>query len=150
MPRQSPRLSLDVQYAVAASGLPTATSLRRWAKAAQEATCIVTVRFVGAQEAQTLNSLYRGKDYATNVLAFVYDEQRPLRGDIVLCASVLRQEARTQRKPPTARRTVGWWPPRAVRPYSGCSPPQELIPRITRSPTSDSAGPFGLTTRSAG
>jgi probable rRNA maturation factor len=99
MAGQAPRLSLDVQYAVAASGLPSATSLRRWAKAAQQAACIVTVRFVGTQEAQTLNGLYRGKDYATNVLAFVYDEQRPLRGDIVLCAPVLRQEARTQRKP---------------------------------------------------
>jgi len=99
MPRRVPRLSLEVQYALAASRLPTAASLRRWAKAAQEDDCVVTVRFVGAREAQTLNSLYRGKDYATNVLAFVYDGQRPLRGDLVLCAPVLRQEARTQRKP---------------------------------------------------
>ena len=99
MPRRSPRLSLAVQYGVAASGLPVAPSLRRWAKAAQESDCIVTVRFVGAREAQTLNGLYRGKDYATNVLAFVYDGQRPVRGDIVLCAPVLRQEARAQQKP---------------------------------------------------
>ncbi len=99
MPRRSPRLSLAVQFAVAASGFPSAASLRRCAKAAQERDCVVTVRFVGAREGQTLNGLYRGKDYATNVLAFVYDGQSPVRGDIVLCAPVLRQEARTQRKP---------------------------------------------------
>ena len=54
---------------------------------------------VGTREAQTLNGLYRGKDYATNVLAFVYDEQGTVSGDIVLCAPVLRQEAKAQRKP---------------------------------------------------
>jgi probable rRNA maturation factor len=92
-------LSLAVQFAVATSGFPSTASLRRWAKAAQERDCIVTVRFVGTREGQTLNGLYRGKDYATNVLAFVYDGQSPVRGDIVLCAPVLRQEARAQRKP---------------------------------------------------
>ena len=56
------------------------------------------MRFVGTREGQTLNALYRGKDYATNVLAFVYDEQNPLTGDIVLCAPVLRREAKAQAK----------------------------------------------------
>jgi probable rRNA maturation factor len=96
---RSPRLGLTVQYALAASSLPRAASLRRWAKAAQERECVVTVRFVGMQEGQTLNALYRGKDYATNVLAFVYDERTSLTGDIVLCAPVLRREARAQGKP---------------------------------------------------
>lgn len=99
MPRRSPRLSLAVQYAVAKSGLPSLAALRRWAKGAQANDCVVTVRFVGAREGRTLNGIYRGKDYATNVLAFVYDAQSPLRGDIVLCAPVLRHEARAQRKP---------------------------------------------------
>jgi len=99
MPRRSPRLSLAVQYGVAASGLPSLAALRRWAKAAQGVACIVTVRFVGAREGRTLNGVYRGKDYPTNVLAFVYDGQSPLRGDIVLCAPVLRHEARAQQKP---------------------------------------------------
>jgi probable rRNA maturation factor len=92
-------MTLAVQYAVAGAGLPPAPSLRRWAKAAQERDCIVTVRFVGTREAQTLNGLYRGKDYATNVLAFVYDDQGTVSGDIVLCAPVLRQEAKAQGKP---------------------------------------------------
>ena len=99
MVARSPRLGLTVQYAIKASGLPPAASLRRWAKAAQERECALTVRFVGVREGQTLNALYRGKDYATNVLAFVYDDGARLTGDIVLCAPVLRREAGAQAKP---------------------------------------------------
>jgi probable rRNA maturation factor len=97
--KRAPRLSLAVQHAVAATDLPTAAAVRRWAKAAQDRDCTVTVRFVGSREGQTLNSLYRGRDYATNVLAFVYDVGQGLAGDIVLCAPVLRQEAKAQGKP---------------------------------------------------
>ena len=98
MAARSPRMSLSVQYAVAGSGLPPAPRLRRWAKAAQERDCIVTVRFVGKREGQTLNALYRGKEYATNVLAFLYDASATIEGDIVLCAPVVREEARAQGK----------------------------------------------------
>ncbi len=93
-----PRLALTVQQATAAATLPPVALLRRWARAAQERDCMVTVRFVGTREGQTLNSLYRGKDYATNVLTFVYDGET-LEGDIVLCTPVLRQEAKAQGKP---------------------------------------------------
>ena len=41
---------------------------------------------------------YRGKDYATNVLTFVYDDDAPRAGDIVLCAPVVRKEADAQGK----------------------------------------------------
>jgi probable rRNA maturation factor len=93
-----PRLSLDVQYGVEPSKLPAPAALRRWAKAATERDAAVTVRFVGKREGQTLNALYRGKEYATNVLAFAYDKAPRIAGDIVLCAPVLRDEARTQGK----------------------------------------------------
>ena len=33
------------------------------------------------------------------MLTFVYDDAMPLSGDVVLCAPVLRHEARAQRKP---------------------------------------------------
>ncbi len=99
MGRRTPRLSLAVQHATAAATLPGAAELRRWAKAAQERDCAITVRFVGEREGQTLNALYRGKDYATNVLTFVYDGDDLLEGDIVLCAPVLRREAKAQGKP---------------------------------------------------
>ena len=99
MRRRAPRLSLAVQHATVAAALPAEATLRRWAKAAQERDCAVTVRFVGEREGQTLNAFYRGKDYATNVLTFVYDVEDPLEGDIVLCAPVLRREAKMQGKP---------------------------------------------------
>ncbi len=98
MARRRPRLSLAVQYAVSAAKLPGASALRRWARSALERDARVTLRFVGRREGQTLNALYRGKDCATNVLTFVYDDAGRLEGDIVLCAPVLRQEAKVQGK----------------------------------------------------
>ena len=97
--RAAPRLSLSVQYAVASTTLPSAATLRRWARAAVDRDASVTLRFVGRREGQKLNTLYRGKEYATNVLAFVYDKAEPVSGDVVLCVPVLRQEARAQNKP---------------------------------------------------
>jgi probable rRNA maturation factor len=96
MSSQRPRLALRVQYAARGGDLPARPLLRRWAAAALERDASVTVRFVDAAEGRALNRTYRGKDAATNVLAFVYDEVSG--GDIVLCAPVLRREAREQGK----------------------------------------------------
>ena len=52
---------------------------------------------VAAAEARRLNRDFRGKDYATNVLTFVYGDT-PLAGDIVICAPVVAREAREQGK----------------------------------------------------
>ena len=97
--RTAPRVSLAVQYAVAPSRLPKPAALRRWAGAAVEREASVTLRFVGRREGRALNARYRGGAQATNVLAFVYDESPRIEGDVVLCAPVLREEARAQRKP---------------------------------------------------
>ena len=96
--RRAPRLSLAVQYGVAPTRLPSPAVLRRFAKAAAERDAAVTLRFVGKREGQTLNALYRGKEYATNVLAFAYDSNPRVEGDIVLCAPVVRDEAKAQGK----------------------------------------------------
>lgn len=96
--RAAPALSLSVQYASNAPELPTRAQVRRWAKAALLAPATVTVRFVDAIEGRALNAEYRGKDYATNVLTFVYDGDEPRAGDIVLCAPVVRKEADAQGK----------------------------------------------------
>jgi len=64
----------------------------------------VGVRVVGRAESRKLNSRYRGKDYATNVLSFpassipVTDAQALPLGDLVICPQVLRTEAREQHK----------------------------------------------------
>ena len=92
------RLTLTVQSAVDSSALPRRPTLRRWALAALERDARVTLRFVDAREGRALNHRYRGRDHATNVLTFVYDEGVSLAGDIVLCAPVVAKEAHVQHK----------------------------------------------------
>jgi probable rRNA maturation factor len=92
------KLSLSVQYASAAAGLPSRPQLRRWVNAALRQSAQVTLRIVDEAEGRELNKSYRGKDYATNVLTFTYDNELPLQGDIVLCAPVVAREAQEQRK----------------------------------------------------
>jgi probable rRNA maturation factor len=95
-------VGIDVQIASRARGIPAARSLRRWAAMATATAkpAELTLRIVTLNEARALNSAYRGKDYATNVLTFAYgeDERAGLRGDIVLCAAVIAAEAAKQGK----------------------------------------------------
>jgi probable rRNA maturation factor len=88
-----------VQYAVPRKGLPAATSFRGWAHAALAKPVDVTLRIVDEEEGRTLNRAYRGRDYATNVLTFVYSGRDPLAGDVALCAPVVAREARAQQIP---------------------------------------------------
>ncbi|MDZ4201041.1 MAG: rRNA maturation RNase YbeY [Gallionella sp.] len=93
-----PKLSLAVQYASEAAPLPTRPQWRRWFKAALQRDARVTLRLVDEPEGRELNRNYRGKDYATNVLTFVYDEGGELSGDVVVCAPVVEKEATAQAK----------------------------------------------------
>jgi len=93
--------SLTVQYAAEnadPADLPTRSQFRRWINTTLEQQAEITLRIVDEQEGRILNHDYRGKDYATNVLTFVYDDIKPLSGDIVLCAAVVEREAREQQK----------------------------------------------------
>ena len=95
--RAKPKLMLAVQYASKADDLPPRWRLRRWVAAAQEMAASLTLRFVDEAEGRMLNRDFRAKDYATNVLTFVYGEVgrgRALEGDIVICAPVLAKEAK--------------------------------------------------------
>ena len=70
-----PRLSLSVQYPdERLKDIITCQKLRRWVNAALQMPAEITLRFVDAEDGQALNRDYRGKDYATNVLTFPYDE----------------------------------------------------------------------------
>lgn len=98
-----PTLALTVQYAAAAADLPARSLLRRWVRAALDPdarSATITLRFVDAAEGRALNRRYRSRPGPTNVLSFVYDDEPGrCRGDIVLCAPVLRSEAAAQGKP---------------------------------------------------
>jgi probable rRNA maturation factor len=58
----------------------------------------VTVRYVAEAEGRRLNREFRGRDYATNVLSFPYEEDGAPEGDVVICAPVAAREARAQGK----------------------------------------------------
>jgi len=106
-----------VQYATGAKKLPTRAQFRRWIKVALhpqgirrrvpgsfaatlplQRNAVVTLRIVDEPEGRELNKTYRGKDYATNVLTFVYEEDGSLSGDIAICAPVVEREAQEQHK----------------------------------------------------
>ena len=86
--RARTKTSVAVQYAVPRRGLPSAASFRRWIASFSN----ITIRIVGEAEGRRLNRTFRKKSRATNVLSFDT-------GDVVLCAPVIRREARAQKKP---------------------------------------------------
>ncbi len=96
-------LQVDVQTACA-EPVPGEADIRRWVAAALPASrrrAEVSVRLVGEAEMRRLNRDYRGRDRATNVLAFPC---RPpgcgrLLGDIAVCAAVVEREARERNQP---------------------------------------------------
>ena len=98
-------LALDLQYAVKADNLPTQAQFETWVRVALGDTmdeAELTIRIVDASESQQLNHDYRGKDKPTNVLSFPFEAppgiELPLLGDLVICASVVENEALEQQK----------------------------------------------------
>lgn len=89
---------LAVQYATDNTEIPTRSQFRRWVKAALMQDAEIVLRLVDETEGRELNRQFRNKDYATNVLTFVYDDTQPLTGDIVLCAAIVKKEAGQQHK----------------------------------------------------
>ena len=100
-------LSIDLQLAYPAAGIPSAEEFKRWADSAlQQPQGELTIRVVDKSESQELNRKYRGKDKPTNVLSFPFEapEHLPYHylGDLVICAPVVLAEAREQGKPVTS------------------------------------------------
>jgi probable rRNA maturation factor len=105
-PARSPAtLQLQVRRRVRAWA-PPRRDLTRWVATALgrgAAGGELGLAVVGAPESRRLNSQYRGRDCATNVLSFPAPRSPPgapvrALGDLVICARVLRAEARAQAK----------------------------------------------------
>src|SRR5579862_1650664 len=99
---------ITVQRAVAKHEMPAATQLKQWAKEVlknKTPDVEMTIRVVTVAEMTELNTQYRHKTGATNVLSFPYDmpvglgDEPILLGDIVICANIVQQEAAAQSKP---------------------------------------------------
>lgn len=101
---------VDVQVAVDEQFVPESGGIATWVDRAIQAvgqTDVgeISVRVVSESEMQQLNSEFREQDKPTNVLSFPAgsieglppDAGLPL-GDIVVCASVVRDEAKAQGK----------------------------------------------------
>ena len=103
-------MNVDVQIAVDDAGVPACEVIRDRVRRALNETnpgrdVDVSVRIVDEHEMRTLNREYRKQDKPTNVLAFpagdaefVPPGERPLLGDIVVCAAVVAREAEEQGK----------------------------------------------------
>jgi len=97
---------LDLQLASQAKDLPTEADLSQWLEQVlnhhKMDQAEITVRIVDASESQQLNKEYRGKDKPTNVLSFPFEAppgiEMSLLGDLVICASVVSDEAAEQGK----------------------------------------------------
>ncbi|GMR16737.1 MAG: rRNA maturation RNase YbeY [Gammaproteobacteria bacterium] len=101
-------IHLDVQREVAA--LPKDEEILKWLNETlafeQHGDTEITIRFVGEKESAELNEQYRHKTAPTNVLSFpfeipaaVEDEvELNLLGDLIICAEVVKKQARQQKK----------------------------------------------------
>jgi len=95
---------LDLQIESTAAAVPATGQVRRWLNAALQsdyAQLEQTIRVVDEDESHALNQQFRGKDSATNVLAFPADSELldyDCLGDLVICAPLVLSEAREQGK----------------------------------------------------
>lgn len=84
--------------------VPEPESIQTWATAAylDDLPAVASVYITTSEEIQQLNKQYRDKDKPTNVLSFPMQSPEDidinLLGDIALCASVIKQEAKQQSK----------------------------------------------------
>ncbi|AZS51221.1 rRNA maturation RNase YbeY [Entomomonas moraniae] len=99
-------IEVDLQLVSGDAYIPDESLFVQWCKAAilpYQESAELTIRVVDEEEGLALNSAYRQKDYATNVLSFPADLPDefldiPLLGDLIICAPVVRKEAEQQQK----------------------------------------------------
>jgi probable rRNA maturation factor len=100
-------LELELQLATDCQSAPSREDFQRWsAPAVMRPKAELLIRIVDRDESADLNSRYRGRAGATNVLSFPFIVPEgvvtELLGDLVLCAPLVEEEAMTQGKPSEA------------------------------------------------
>lgn len=99
-------IDIDIQFATLEK-CPTSDQIKMWINAVlKKKNAKVVIRIVNEDEMIILNRQYRHKEKPTNVLSFPCQLPSKIRGnilgDIVICASVVANEANEQNKPFTA------------------------------------------------
>ncbi len=99
------RVKLELQNPAGIQKRPRRRALRRWAEAAlgaKRGRRSLVIRIVDKAEGAELNRRYRQGTGPTNVLSFPWEAPAGLRsrhlGDLVICAPLVRREARAQGK----------------------------------------------------
>ena len=98
-------ITLDIQRAQSKGiFVPTNKQFKAWVNACLDTNdnSELSIRIIDNEEMIALNTQYRQKNSTTNVLSFPTDFPEelniPLLGDIVICASVVAEEATAQNK----------------------------------------------------
>ena len=96
---------INIQNISNFDSLPDKQSIINWAKIAldkKNKEAEIVIRIVENKEGQALNKKWCKKDYPTNVLSFPITEKIKaapnILGDIVICANVVFEEAKKQKK----------------------------------------------------
>jgi probable rRNA maturation factor len=99
--------NINIQHIADKALAPKAALLRKWAQTAlakKTEQAEITLRLVDVAEMTKLNSVYRMKTDATNVLSFPFTmpdeitDEIPYLGDIVICSDIVNKEAEEQKK----------------------------------------------------
>jgi probable rRNA maturation factor len=88
---------------------PSVEQIQGWARQAMQDDVSyyeeLNIRLVDRAESLELNSSFRGRPHATNVLSFPFEDppdvESGILGDIAICAEVVLNEATEQRKQPS-------------------------------------------------
>lgn len=98
-------LPRDIQCTARVTSPVPMSTLRRWTREAAELLRLpvgdISVTIIGPTESKALNGRYRQKDYPTNVLTFPAQKGSGECGDILLCASIIRTEAKALQQTPS-------------------------------------------------
>ena len=97
-------VNVDLQNEDKIESVPSNDQFRQWIESSLVQSFVSleqTIRVVSEAESQALNSQFRGKDQATNVLSFPSDDdylEYDCLGDLVICVPVVETEALLQGK----------------------------------------------------
>ena len=101
-------LAVELQNVISVSECPTNAEIQEWIEltlntVSYKKNAEVTVRIVDEVESQSLNYSYRQKNKPTNILSFPFEVPEQVKcdllGDLVICHSIVEQEAIQQSKP---------------------------------------------------
>ena len=98
------KLTVDLQFASPTlqstiEKIASTAAIKKWVKNTGASSGLITLRFVNVTEGKKLNTLFRKKDYATNVLTFPYEHSKNgFTADIIFCLPIIQKEARDQEK----------------------------------------------------